>query len=186
MKRNLIAMLVVAGGLTQAMFGQQYPPQNSRNPNYNGQYGNGQYAGPNDDYYDDDDVYDYDDQGVYAPAPPQAPAYAYQRPPMPGPGYFWVDGYWNFNRGRYAWVAGYWMLPPYAGGYWVRPRYVGGRFFRGFWGGGPGFNRGYYYNGRVYRGYRNGRGVQAPYRGPGQGFRHNDDRRFDNRGPRGR
>ena len=64
MTRNLIAMLVVAGGLTPAMFGQQYPPQNQRDPNYNGQYGNGQYAGPNDDDYDDNDEYDYDDQGV--------------------------------------------------------------------------------------------------------------------------
>ncbi len=38
---------------------------------------------------------------------------------MPGPGYYWVDGYWNFVGGRYAWVGGYWALPPYAGGYWV-------------------------------------------------------------------
>lgn len=40
------------------------------------------------------------------------------RPRMPGPGYVWVDGYWNWDRGRYVWVPGVWQRPPYAGAYW--------------------------------------------------------------------
>lgn len=134
MTRNWMATLVVAGGLGAAAFGQSYPPE---------AYDNGQYGG-----YDPN----YDNSGVYAPAPPPMPSYAYNRPPMPGPGYYWVDGYWNFVGGRYIWVAGYWMTPPYAGGYWVAPRYTGGRFFFGFWGGarpayGYGYRGGY---GQVY------------------------------------
>ncbi|MBI2686792.1 MAG: hypothetical protein HYX27_10785 [Acidobacteria bacterium] len=175
MKHNWIPMLLIAGGLGAAMFGQQYPPY--RDPNYdNRQYDNGQYSG-------DDDDYDDNDQGVYAPAPPPVPGYAYQRPLMPGPDYCWVDGYWNFFGGRYSWVGGYWMRPPYNGGYWVAPRYSGGRFFVGFWGGGPrGYNRVYVRNNYGYRGpvqvYRPG------YRAPGyarptfdRGFVRNDYRR---------
>ena len=113
MTRNWMATLVVAGGLGAAAFGQQYPP---------------------DDYDEGPDAYS-DNSGVYAPAPPPLPSYAYMRPPMPGPGYCWVDGYWNFAGRRYVWVPGYWRMPPYAGGYWVAPRYTGGRFFFGFWGG---------------------------------------------------
>jgi hypothetical protein len=107
---------------------QQYPQQEY--PQQNGQYDNGQY--PTDPNYAGDPA---DEQGVYAPAPPPIPSYAYDRPPLPGPDYSWVDGYWNFAGGRYIWVRGYWGRPPYAGGYWVRPHYSGGRFFAGFWGG---------------------------------------------------
>jgi hypothetical protein len=64
----------------------------------------------------------------YAPAPV---AVAY-RPPCPGPGYVWVDGY---RDGYGRWFAGYWASPPYAGAYWVAPRYYGGRFVAGYWGG---------------------------------------------------
>ena len=152
MKRNWLAMLATAGGLATGMFGQQYPQQSppyQNDPNYNGQYDNrqssdGQYAGdPGNGVYDGDPAYD-GQQGVYAPALPPTPNYAYQRPPMPGPGYYWVDGYWNFVGGRYAWVGGYWMLPPYASGYWMAPRYSGGHFFAGFWGGGRrDFGRGF-------------------------------------------
>ena len=100
MKRNWIVMAVIAGGLGSTMFGQQYPqqyPPNQGNPNYNGQYDNGQYNNGqyNNGQYDngqyDNGQYDngqYDNggyQGVYAPAPPPIPNYAYQRPPMPGP-----------------------------------------------------------------------------------------------------
>jgi hypothetical protein len=147
MKRNLLALLVMAGGLSTAMFGQQYP--NGRN--VNAQYDN--------DRWDDDDY----DQGVYAPTPPPMPRSAYRRPPMPGAGFFWVDGYWNFRGGRYNWVAGYWMRPPHVGGAWVRPRYSGGRFYRGFWSGGrQAFNRGPDRNND-----RSQRGIQTqPYRAP--------------------
>ena len=37
--------------------------------------------------------------------------YAAVRPAYPGPGYVWVDGYWDRNYGRNVWVAGYWTRP---------------------------------------------------------------------------
>ena len=143
MTRNWIATVVIAGGLSSATFGQQYPPSQG-DPNYNGQYGNGQYDNgqyPADASYNGDPAYN---QGYDAPPPPPMPNYGYQRPPMPGPDYYWVDGYWSWVGGRYTFVRGYWMLPPYAGGYWIAPRYYSGRYFGGFWGGGRrDFDRGY-------------------------------------------
>ena len=61
--------------------------------------------------------------GYYAPVP----AYAAARPPWPGPGFRWVDGYWAENYGRRVWVAGYWNRLPY-GGYQVAPRYERPRY----------------------------------------------------------
>ena len=58
----------------------------------------------------------------YAPAPVYsvAPAYnPYYMPPMPAPGYTWVQGYWTPAPHR-AWVAGYWRAP-YR--YYAAPRY---------------------------------------------------------------
>ncbi|HYL78947.1 MAG TPA: hypothetical protein VEU96_32450 [Bryobacteraceae bacterium] len=66
-----------------------------------------------------------------------APVAAY-RPAYPGPGYVWVDGYYD---GYGNWVDGYWSLPPYAGAYWVAPSFVGGRFIAGYWGGERHFDR---------------------------------------------
>lgn len=106
----------------------------------------------------------YYDPGIYAPAPPPVPRYAYARPVMPGPGYFWVDGYWNFAGGQYLWVGGFWRRPPYAGGYWVSPRYSGGRYFAGYWGGPRGYRNGYYGRGPAVRSYSYG------YRGGGGGY----------------
>jgi hypothetical protein len=52
--------------------------------------------------------------GVYIGAAP--PPLRYEvRPAMPGPGYVWVDGYWNWYGGRYVWRPGVWQRPPYAG-----------------------------------------------------------------------
>ena len=191
MKRNWMLALAVTLGSSAAMFGQQYPQQDPRyqsDPAYNQQQPNqGQY----DPNYDTDPSYAQDEQGVYAPAPPPAPSYAYDRPPMPGPDYFWVDGYWNWMGGRYSWVGGYWMLPPYAGGYWISPRYVGGRYFRGYWGGHrPVYNRGFVrsyrtpapmYRAPAYRApsyrapaYRAPHVQVAP---PANGFRSGGDRR---------
>jgi len=45
------------------------------------------------------------------------------RPAMPGAGYAWVDGYWNWSGGRYVWAPGEWRRPPYAGAYWNHPHY---------------------------------------------------------------
>ena len=109
--------------------------------------------------------------GYYGPAPVAGPpvAMAY-RPPCPGPGYIWIDGYYD---GYGNWTAGYWGLPPYTGAYWVAPRFVGGHFDSGYWGGAryaaPGFGgpRGVegFRGGGYARGYE--RGVD---RGHGGGF----------------
>ena len=29
----------------------------------------------------------------------------------PGPGYFWIGGYWNWVGGRHEWVGGHWAEP---------------------------------------------------------------------------
>jgi hypothetical protein len=47
--------------------------------------------------------------GHYAP-----PVVAY-RPVAPGPGYYWVDGYYNPYG---SWVAGYWAPPAYVAPYY--------------------------------------------------------------------
>jgi hypothetical protein len=46
-----------------------------------------------------------------------------RRPPEPGPGYAWVDGYWGVSHGRYQWVGGRWDRPPYQGAYWNHAHY---------------------------------------------------------------
>lgn len=129
-----------------AMFGQPYRDAY-------GQPGGGGGAYYYDGYYDAGNAYPH--RGYVAPPPPRVPVYAYgyRRPPLPGPGCVWVDGYWGFNRGRYVWMNGYWARPPYGGALWVAPRYSAGRFYGGFWSG-PG--RGYYgyRSHHNYRGYR--------------------------------
>ena len=81
------------------------------------------------------------------------------RPPCPGPGYEWVEGYYAPNGG---WVAGYWAAPQsyyepqysYAPQYNYAPRYV--EPARGFYGGS--YTRGR--DGDHDRGYDRGRGNQ--------------------------
>jgi len=46
-----------------------------------------------------------------------------RRPPPPGEGYAWVDGYWGARDGQYVWVPGRWDRPPYPGAYWSHPHY---------------------------------------------------------------
>jgi hypothetical protein len=55
--------------------------------------------------------------GVGVPVAPAyvAPAPVYAVPPIPGPGYGWVDGYWYFSGGHRLWHAGYWAAPGYRG-----------------------------------------------------------------------
>lgn len=48
---------------------------------------------------------------------PVAPAPVYAVPPMPAPGYGWVDGYWYFSGGHRLWHAGYWRAPVFRGGF---------------------------------------------------------------------
>jgi hypothetical protein len=73
--------------------------------------------------------------GYYGPAPVAVAAY---RPPCPGPGYVWIDGYYD-GYGR--WFDGYWAAPPYEGAYWVAPRNFGGHFYAGYWGGARRYDR---------------------------------------------
>lgn len=73
---------------------------------------------------------------IYLGAPP--PPIQYQaRPPLPGPGYSWVDGFWQpYNRG-YRWQPGVWQQPPYPGAYYIHPHYDhykrGWRLHQGYW-----------------------------------------------------
>jgi hypothetical protein len=66
---------------------------------------------------------------------PPAPRVVRVRPRSPGPGYVWVDGYWNPQGNRYNWHDGYWTRPPYEGSAWVDPRYDGGMYYEGYWNG---------------------------------------------------
>jgi YXWGXW repeat-containing protein len=56
---------------------------------------------------------------VVANTPPPAPQ-AEVRPPAPGSGYVWQDGYWSWRNGQYEWVPGHWVTP--RGGYSRVPR----------------------------------------------------------------
>jgi hypothetical protein len=59
---------------------------------------------------------------VFIGTPP--PPIRYEvRPPMPGDGFVWVDGYWGVVGNRYEWVSGRWNRPPYQGAYWSHPHY---------------------------------------------------------------
>jgi hypothetical protein len=69
----------------------------------------------------------------YGPPPPRYGPVGY----APGPGYIWVDGYWNRAGGNWVWANGYWGRPPRPHAVWVRPewRQEGNRwrFHRGYW-----------------------------------------------------
>lgn len=75
--------------------------------------------------------------GVQIGRTPPPPLRYERRPVMPGPGYVWIDGYWNWDRGRYVWVPGRWERPPYAGAYWSHghwDRYNDGwHYYQGHW-----------------------------------------------------
>lgn len=77
--------------------------------------------------------------GYYAPAY-IAPAPVAVIPPIPGPGYTWVAGYWYPAGPRRYWVAGHWAPPVYG----LRSRVVFSRpYGRGYYNGFRG-SRGYY------------------------------------------
>ena len=143
MKQNLVATTIVMAAVTAGtMFGQYRgnstgrPPvtvydNDDRRPDYRDPERNRDNRGY---AYDDDE---YDERGFGAPAPPPMPAHSYggyRRPPMPGPGFVWVEGFWSLDRaGRYIWVSGLWVRPPYGDARWMAPCYERGRFFGGFW-----------------------------------------------------
>lgn len=72
--------------------------------------------------------------GISIGAPPP-PRVVRVHPVQPGPGYFWVEGYWYPVGPHYRWHEGYWTRPPYEGAHWMGPRYEHGRFFEGYWDG---------------------------------------------------
>jgi len=94
--------------------------------------------------------------------PPALPVYA--QPVVPGDGYIWTPGYWNWNPtdSDYYWVPGTWVLAPAAGELWT-PGYwgyedSGYRWHGGYWGNEVGFyggiDYGYGYGGSGYQGGR--------------------------------
>lgn len=91
-------------------------------------------------------------------APPALLVYA--QPPIPGPGYLWMPGYWAWNGTGYYWVPGAWVLPPRVGLLWTPPwwGWVDGAYVwhAGYWGPHVGFyggiDYGFGYSGRGYDG----------------------------------
>ena len=71
------------------------------------------------------------------------PAMIAERPgaQRPGPDARWIEGYWDWDRGReeFAWVTGTWLVPPpgefWVNGYWRRDA-KGWYRVSGFWSGG--------------------------------------------------
>ena len=65
------------------------------------------------------------------------PAPIFESPGLaPGPGWFWINGYWSWNGGRYVWSHGYWQAPR-RGYRWVPNRWErsprGWRSMPGHW-----------------------------------------------------
>ncbi|HXI39804.1 MAG TPA: hypothetical protein VNH83_07490 [Bryobacteraceae bacterium] len=72
----------------------------------------------------------------YAVGPPPPPAIYGAVGYAPGPGYVWIDGFWDWHN-RYVWVPGYWSRPPHPHARWVpgRAYYNNHRYYyrRGHW-----------------------------------------------------
>jgi len=97
-------------------------------------------------------------------APPALPVY--EQPALPGPGYFWMPGYWAWADGDYYWVPGTWVRAPQPGFLWT-PGYWGWSegfylWHGGYWGphigyyGGVNYGFGYVGTGYVGGSWRNG------------------------------
>ena len=65
--------------------------------------------------------------------PPPPPRVVRVVPPSPGPGFFWIEGYWYPVGRHYKWHEGYWTRPPYPGARWVAPHRESDEFFEGYW-----------------------------------------------------
>ena len=72
----------------------------------------------------------------YAVGPPPPPTVYGAVGYAPGPGYVWIDGFWDWHN-RYVWVPGYWSRPPRRHARWVpgRAYYDNHRYYyrRGHW-----------------------------------------------------
>jgi hypothetical protein len=71
--------------------------------------------------------------GIELGAPPRPPHVHYVRPPLPGPNYVWVSGFYEPVGNQYRWREGYWAQRPYPHAAWVAPRYRGHRYYPGYW-----------------------------------------------------
>jgi WXXGXW repeat (2 copies) len=109
-------------------------------------------------------------------APPPLPIY--EQPPLPGPGYFFTPGYWDYaSDGGYFWVPGTWVRTPYEGALWT-PGYWGWNnnayvFNEGYWG----LHIGYYGGINYGFGYT-GIGYYGGYWGHGRFFYNSAFNRF--------
>ena len=93
-------------------------------------------------------------------APPALPVYV--QPPIPGPGYLWIPGYWAYDGTEWYWVPGYWSMPAAADLYWTPGYWTWNDadndyvFNAGYWGPVVGFyggiDYGYGYTGQGYHG----------------------------------
>jgi hypothetical protein len=74
---------------------------------------------------------------VVGTAPPPPAVVAGPVGVAPGPGYVWIDGYWDWVGGTWVWVPGTWVLPPRPRAVWVGPVYRHDhdhyRYYRGHW-----------------------------------------------------
>lgn len=92
-------------------------------------------------------------------APPELPVY--DQPEIPGPGYIWTPGFWEYGSDGYYWVPGTWVEPPTVGLLWT-PGYWGWRdgfyaWHAGYWGPHVGYYGGINYGfGYVGSGYEGG------------------------------
>jgi len=70
------------------------------------------------------------------PAPP-APYVAGAVGYAPGPGFVWIDGFWDLHGSRWVWVNGRWGRPPYPRAVWDPDRWErhgnNWRYYRGHW-----------------------------------------------------
>jgi WXXGXW repeat (2 copies) len=73
---------------------------------------------------------------VVPAAPPPPRAYGFVGV-APGPGFVWVNGYWDWRGGNWFWVRGAWVRPPRPHAVWVEPSYRrygrGYRYYGGRW-----------------------------------------------------
>jgi hypothetical protein len=81
--------------------------------------------------------------GVVTPGAPPPEVIPEDRPPVPGPGYYWVPGSWDWTGSDWAWSSGYW-IPRRTGYAYVAPRYIweGDHFVyhRAYWNGPRGYH----------------------------------------------
>ena len=111
---------------------------------------------------------------------PPPPLPVYDQPPIPGDGYVWTPGYWDWSDDDddYYWVPGAWVEPPEPGVYWTPGywRYYDGRYLYsdGYWGPEVGYyggvDYGYGYGGEGYAGGR-WQGDRFLLQQPGEQFR---------------